>query len=139
MDKYKWQAVYSDGETLSQYNDKGLEENSSEKIDRDKIVNFLLFDNSNTLIFVLHLDTPKKRFIYRRRYSMNVGSESPHLVVHLVGWQMTISGKNIQSITYIVEPEDFGGVPQIHATGRFDENHPIFYSPQFLDCEKEAM
>lgn len=123
----KWIARYNDGEILPQYNEDGSE-NKYADIDRGRLTEFALVDNSNEPVFALHLD-PGQRLIYRRRVEMRTGVGE--FTVYLVGWQMTVGGQNIQSIAYISEDK------QIHMAGAWRDDHPWFYSIQTVPCEEQ--
>ncbi len=121
----KWIARYNDGEILEQYKPDG-NENRYADIDRSKLVSFVLLDDEDNHVFELHLD-PGQRLIYRRRVRQACGE--PPFVVYMVGWQMTVAGKNVQSIVYISEDKE------IHMAGAWKEDHPWFYSIQPVPCE----
>jgi hypothetical protein len=121
----KWIAHYNDGTTLAQYNEDGSE-NRYQDINRDKLIAFTLW-NDNKLSLALHLQ-PGQRLIYRKRVEKKSGE--PDIMVYLAGWQQTVNGENVQSIAYVTQ----GG--EIHLAGAFKEDHPWFYSPEFLDFEQ---
>jgi len=117
---YNWKCLLKNGSILEQYDDKREpKEISSDTIDHLNVETFVLFNGEN-LVYILHMD-PGQRLIYRRRTELAAGERIP-LVCHLVGWQMTVSGENVQSIAYCFED----GV--IESVGKFRDNHPWFYS-----------
>jgi hypothetical protein len=137
---YKWVAVYKDGSTLEQYNaSRTPQEISSEQIDRAQVDGLVLFDDADgRVVFELHLDEGQ-RLIYRARKTMKPG-EGVIRVVHLVGWQQTITEideefritqRNIQSIAYCFESGE------ICMAGRFQEGHPLFYPIVLTETEKQ--
>jgi len=99
MRELKWKAHYNDGTILPQYNEDGTE-NGYHSIERNRLSHFVLYDENDKAVFSVRLN-PDQRLIYRRRTAMR-GSVAQGLV-YLVGWQMTIKGKNIKSIAYIFD------------------------------------
>ncbi len=140
-----WQAIYSDGIILDQF--KGAR---YQDIDRSRLVAFDLWQHPDDpwkypegykgpgvepklLIRVdLRDDTINgigpKRLIWRQRHSLN--SRGEEFSFHLVGWQRTVEGINVQSIAYVF---DEGGV---FLGGQFDERDIFMYSVQQLECEE---
>ena len=106
---YEWEAIYSDGTTLTQYNEKG-EKNGYENIDATKLRAFAIhnvkltkkdnkyFTSDEKIHFRLHLE-PEQRLIYLRRGFLNTAGGKGSFL--MVGWQQKINGKNIQSINYL--------------------------------------
>jgi hypothetical protein len=96
---FNWKSIYTDGSSLSQYNDKG-EKNGYENIDRTKLKAFAIFDDDK-LLFKLHLE-PGQRLIYRRRNFINpldTGADADFF--YMIGWQQKIGNINTQSINYV--------------------------------------
>lgn len=124
----QWLATYTDGTTLGQYNGTGAEY-SSERIDRSKLASFALIAEDGSKLLHIHFE-PGQRLIFRRRVEQSVGG-SP-LVCHLVGWQQTIHGQNVQSIAYVFEEG-----ARIEIAGRFQEGHRWFYPVEPVPCELE--
>lgn len=123
----KWEARYTDGTTLPQYHEDGRE-NRYADIDRARLASFaVLSDDGQRLIFEMHLD-PRARLIFRRRVEQGPGHR---MVVHMIGWQRTVGGENVQSIAYITE------CGEIHMAGAWREDHPWFYPAQPVPCEQE--
>jgi len=128
-----WVAVYDANEEdyLFQYAPDGTE-NRYGDIDRERLKEFHVIDRkSNRTLFAVALE-PGQRLIFRKRISMSgiVGEKMWEIL--LVGWQQTINGKNVQSLNWIF-PD--GSIIQ---TGKFQEAHPIFYSVELLDFEKNS-
>jgi len=108
---YTWEAIYKDGTTLPQYNEKG-EPNGYENIDTSKLKRFAILipdpeDSTKKKVhFRLHLE-PGQRLIYLRRGFIDVVKSTLEVkrkdYFLMVGWQQTIGGKNIQSISYIYD------------------------------------
>jgi len=127
MNGYYWKAIYGDGTSLSQYNADGSK-NGYRDIDRSKLVCFALLQvNSDKPIVVLHLSLGQ-RLIYRRRVAQNVNT-GEKTAVYLAGWQETVQGRNVQMICFVFEDG------HIEVRNGFDENHPWFYSVNFLPEE----
>ena len=134
-----WQAIHSDGSILDQF--KGAK---YQNIDRSRLIAFDLWQHPDKgpgvepklLIRVdLRNDTQDsigpKRLIWRQRHSLNGRGEE--FSFHLVGWQRTVEGINVQSIAYIF---DEGGV---FLGGQFDEKDQFMYSVQPLECEADLV
>ena len=122
-----WQAKYKDGTVLGQFDEiRKPREISSEVIDRKQIESFFLLFRER-IILTLHLDEGQ-RLIYRRRVALKPCGEQE--VCHLVGWQATIRGENVQTIAYVFESG------RIDLAGKFNEKSPWFYPLKFTDSEK---
>lgn len=122
-----WVSRYNDGTSLPQYNEDGSENKYSD-IDRQKLSSFELTKRVGELAFCLHLD-PGQRLIFRRRVMKRSGYTD--MVVYVVGWQMNVNGKNVQSIAYLTEKGE------IHMAGAWKETHPWFYPIQNLPFEAQ--
>jgi hypothetical protein len=125
----QWLAHYSDGTNLQQFERE--RENKYTDIDRAKLTAFAL-THYGVPILMIHFDRPGQRLIYRRRVFVRPGEE-PEVYV-LAGWQMTIGGENVQSICVVNE----AGVGGIDVISRWNDNHPLFGSVQFIaeeECE----
>ena len=96
-------------------------------IDRDKLSAFSLEKDGEEIIR-LHLDEDK-RLIWRERNYIVAGSKAK--TIHLLGWQKTIKGENVQSIAYVFDDG------KVELAGRFREGHPVFNSIELLDEEKD--
>jgi hypothetical protein len=124
---YHWKAVTTDGRELLE------DQLSYEELPADlslfQILMSIERDGSARVypILTIHLE-PGWRAIYRRRVAMATGKGKRSCI--LAGWQENVKGRNRQSLFWIFE--DTG---EIHATGRFYENHNWFYSPQFRQRE----
>jgi hypothetical protein len=122
----QWIAIYKDGTDLKQYNEDGSE-NRYQDIDRTKLDSFVLYQDIAKPLLWIHLETDQ-RLIYRRRVEKRMdGTET---VVYLAGWQQTVKGQNVQSISYIA-PDG-----SIHQAGAFKEDHPWFYPVEPVPCEQ---
>ncbi|MCP6727657.1 MAG: hypothetical protein KJI69_06625 [Patescibacteria group bacterium] len=123
-----WKAIYSDGKTLNQYNeDKSV--NKYTDIDRN-ILEFFEIYRENKLILRIHLGNDK-RLIYRRRITMGFSGKIK-VVVYLVGWQKTVNGENVQSISYIFEDG------HIEMAGAWNEKSEFAYAPNLIKEEKNG-
>lgn len=122
-DNIYWVARYVDGSYLMQYNaDKS--ENRYADIKRNLLKEFELwkgFDNPQLLLRV-HFDTPDKKLIYRRQTHQ---SPAKVFVRYLIGWQMKVRGKNVQSIC-IYDTRD-GSVENIGRWREYGENDFVFF------------
>lgn len=127
---YDWVAVYEDGSTLEQYNEDGSE-NRYADIQRKRVTEFHLRSRTQNRTLLAVEITAEDRLIYRRRNSMNGVSGEKNWTIFMVGWQKTLGGRNVQSINWIF-PDG-----SIINTGRFQENHPLFYGIQWLAEEDE--
>ena len=121
MSDKHWIARYNDSSFLAQFPLEGPESRYVD-IDRENLVEFQLLDaDDGHLVFALFLDADQ-RLIYRRRtfksYKDGVVTDQ---VFWLVGWQMTVGERNIQSVAYITEEN------LILLAGQFREDHPLFY------------
>lgn len=123
----KWEARYNDNTSLPQYNPDGSE-NKYKDIDRARLASFAVLADDGRLVFEMHLD-PRARLIFRRRVEQSAGGN--RMVVHMVGWQRTVGGENVQSIAYITE------CGEIHMAGAWRDDHPWFYPAQSVPCEQE--
>ena len=113
----RWIAVYRDGTSLAS------DDAPSEQIDRGQVVRLALVDAARGYqIVVQHLE-PGWRLIYRRRTELRAGQ--PSLVAHLLGWQQTVAGRNVQHVSVVFE--DDGGGWHVENIGRWREDHPWFY------------
>lgn len=128
----EWVAVYHDGTHLFQYAEDGTQTPYTD-IDRSRLTEFHLREReTDNSVFAVAFDSPEQRLIYRRRVAMDANSGQKKWVIHLVGWQRTVKGENIQSINWIF-PDG-----SVINTGRFQEDHPMFYGVQFFDEELES-
>ncbi|MCP6727577.1 MAG: hypothetical protein KJI69_06215 [Patescibacteria group bacterium] len=121
-----WKAVYPEG-CLNQYNEDGSV-NKYTDIDRSKLHSFELHKGEQ-LIFRLILEEGQ-RLIFRRRVAQNLKGDK--FVVYLVGWQKTIGGENIQSISYVFEDG------HIEMAGQWKEKSDWFYAPNLIKEEKDG-
>jgi hypothetical protein len=113
-------AVYTDGSYLN------LKEAKYEDIDRSRLASFCLL-KENEVVFHLLLKEGQ-RLIWRKRVFMTPGT--PDQVWHLVGWQKTIQGENIQCIAYISENDG-----SVIMAGEWEGEHVLLGSVQLLDFE----
>jgi hypothetical protein len=122
-----WKAIYSDGTSLSELNDKGIEIAKYDQIDRSKLAHFIVIGDDGKVIIVLHL-RPTSRLIWRQRVEQDFQGNVKARIL-LVGWQETRGGENFQSITAIFPDH-------MEIIDRFYENHPWFY-PVTLRSEEQ--
>jgi len=126
---YTWVAVYRDGTTYRQICPETGADRSSEAIDRRQLECLCLYGHGGELVLTQHYE-PGQRPIYRRRreYSPGLGID---VVCHLVGWQQTIAGQNVQHIAYVFENDG-----RIIMAGRWQASHPWFYPIVPVEAEK---
>jgi len=101
---------------------------SYDKLKRENLSAFKVSIGKSEL-FTLHLEDGQK-LIYRYRSATTPGTpreKSKHPQIYMIGWRQKISGKDVQSITYICDWPGRGF--QIHQAGKFREDHPWFYPP----------
>ena len=124
-----WKAIYTEG-CLNQYNEDGSV-NKYTDIDRT-ILKFFELYRENKLILRIHLGD-EKRLIYRRRVTIGLIGESGKIkdVVYLCGWQKTVGGENVQSISYIFEDG------HIESGGAWNEKSSFAYAPNLIEEEKQ--
>jgi hypothetical protein len=120
-----WLAIYIDGTTLQQYNADGSE-NKYLNIERDKLKQFVLLRDNEPKV-VIHVDQNKK-LIYRMRTAAN--NKGIIERVYLAGWQQRTNGMNTQMISFLFEDG------HIEIVDKFRENHPWFYSVNFIAEER---
>ena len=114
-------AIYNDGTSLE------LKNASYQEIDRSKLVCFSLCSEEGKNVFQLILKKDQ-RLIWRKRVITTVGGQEH--VWHLVGWQKTMGGENIQCIAYI--SEDDGAVIM---AGEWEGEHILLGKVELLDFE----
>ena len=97
---FHWIAYYNDGSNLDQRTGCTYAD-----IDRARMEAFGLYDGERPLAMVDFRDGQKdpdigpRRLIWRKRSMMR--SDGVGVSVHLVGWQRTVAGRNVQAICYI--------------------------------------
>lgn len=125
---FSWTAIYNDGELLHQIDRITGAEYSSESIDRKRLSSLVLSGNDGLPILVQHFESGQ-RMIYRRRIEQTLdGSKA---VCHLIGWQMTVDGRNIQHVTLV--PEDGS---KIVMGGKWREDHRWLYPIQAVKADE---
>lgn len=123
MNTISWKAVYHDGTYLdSKDADKGYE-----SIDRDRLASFCLVRDGK-VIFHLVLQEGQ-RLIWRKRIITTHGGGEQ--VWHLVGWQKTVNGENIQCIGYVSEADG-----SVIMAGEWQGEHILLGGVELLDLEK---
>jgi hypothetical protein len=105
-------------------------------IDREALKAFGLYDSDRVLVLVdfrpdHHSDTDigPKRLIWRMRHKQD--SQGNHVTVHLVGWQRSVAGRNIQSICYVNEDGS------IILAGQWMPDKELMHPVVSLDCEPD--
>lgn len=130
MEPIHWVASYKDGSDLQQYNADGSE-NSYHHINRNNLDSFALY-NGDRPIVRYHFDQPGLRLICRRRVYKTTGAESD-LAFYLVGWQKTVGGESLQSISVVGQLPD--GSVAVEVISRWQENHFLFDAITPLEFE----
>lgn len=73
-------------------------------IDPEKLDHLVLQDpNVIVPLFILHFDEKGKKPIYVLRRELPMPTRPYETRCHILGWQMNVNGKNIQSINYVFE------------------------------------
>lgn len=111
----QWKAVYTDGTYLDQIEPSG-NKNAYKDIQRDKLKYFELWDKDKRIISLRFFKG--QRLIWRRRTILRTGQEKQ--VIHLIGKQETVNGKNYQGIIAVFEDG------RVEVAGKFEEDHPFF-------------
>jgi hypothetical protein len=120
---FHWIARYKDGAIIKQLDgDKHI---SSDDIDRNKLSEFILMDDSDPIIH-LHISEGQK-LIYRRRIEITEGIGE--IACHLVGWRKKIGEKILQSILFIFEDG------HVEMMSDFQEDSRWFYQPVLREFE----
>jgi hypothetical protein len=116
-DRFRWRAVYANGEVLPQVNEDGSK-NSYYDIDHSRLVFFEMWEGGHK---VLSLRVGKNdRLIWRRRIERTPTEIKE--VCHLIGKQQTVSGKNFQGLIALFESDG-----TVEVADKFDENNPWFF------------
>jgi hypothetical protein len=101
-DIFCWQVIYSDGSTLLEVEGDVLHHFSD--IDLKRVAGFILLPLIEGISqHAVQLDGEKRLIFVRRRpisYNPNNGEVS-WTVWHIMGYQQTINGKNVKSLTYV--------------------------------------
>ena len=124
-----WIAYYSDGTSLDQRQGYTYSD-----IDRARMEAFGLYNGEHPLVMVDFRDNTggdpdvgPRRLIWRKR-SM-IRSDGTQLSVHLVGWQRTVAGRNVQAICYI------NGDGTIIMGDQWMESRPMVHPVALLEME----
>jgi len=122
--EFFWRAIYYDYTAIDQY-DAGGERivHGYEDIDRQRLQAFDIREKGTERLIHRVWLGGDKRLIWRERvYIKVIGNVQHETRIHLVGWQRTIAGKNVQSITFVFSDG------HTETIDRWHENHPIFHS-----------
>ncbi len=130
-----WESIYQDAdgnlESLWKYDfdEQGnLTDCPYTDIDRDRLTHFRLWRNGEAVL-TLFLD-PGQRLIWRRRTELT--SAGGRTVTHICGWQMTVKGENVQSISYINEANG-----QVVWAGKWRPETGLMYEVNVQEHERE--
>jgi len=102
---YYWSAKFADGEEVAQYTAEGEEVLYQEVLNRLEVGKGLSFIELVPLrkglpLYRQEIDSTWQRPIVFRRHFVKP-STNEHRLMFALGWQATISGKNVKSIIYI--------------------------------------
>ena len=137
MANFYWVAFYSDGTHLDQRN----KQYTYADIDRDRLIAFSLYSPDDRNICTVDFDIDNlngngnlspKRLVYRRRTMINLRDEQ--ISVHLIGWQRTVYGHNIQSICYVNEENE-----TVVLGGQWVHNRPFMHPIQPYEFERDLV
>ena len=129
-----WLAHYEDGTTLAQGQDRWGRPASYADIDRSRLVAFDLWQGERLVVQVDLRDDSngevgRRRLIWRIRHQLD--SAGNQAKIHLVGWQRTAGGRNIQAICYVFED----GVVMLG--GQWNEGRGFMYQVVYHDFEQD--
>jgi len=127
MPVYWWRATYDNGETFTLQ--PGSTYNQYHNIDRTRLRVFELFNHDTGEVKVKLNFLPGQRLIWRTRHRLQVGGQDE--VVHIVGKQMTVDGKNSQGIFLLFEKDG-----SVEFFDRYDAKHPFLQEVQLLPFEQ---
>ncbi|KKN08729.1 hypothetical protein LCGC14_1053790 [marine sediment metagenome] len=98
-----WTVYYKD-KTSHKYDPNIPEKFNIAHIDPGKLDHLVLKDPSKLVpVFILHIDEKGKRPIYVLRRELPTATRPYETRCHIIGWQMNVNGKNVQSINYVFE------------------------------------
>ena len=129
MGPFSWLAVYVDGTTLWQFQDG--RERSSEEIDRSRLRTLALLTKERVPFYVQHF-APSQRMIYRRRTAMP--PDGPPQVRHLIGWQQTLGGRNVQHLATVCDETG-----RVECVDHWNESHPWFRPIEEVAADSTAI
>jgi hypothetical protein len=123
MTDFNFTALYQNGDELT------LSDTLSfDNIPREDLIGMKV-RQGNTVILTVHLE-PGQKLIYRYRPVKTLGKnpeQETEPFIWLVGVREKIGDRTVQFITYIVNW--IGKGYTLHQAGKFNDNHPWFYSP----------
>ena len=98
-----WTVHYKD-KTSHQYDPNHPKKFNIAHIDPEKLDHVVLQDPKNLVpVLILHIDEKEKRPIYVLRRELPSDTRPYETRCHILGWQMNVNGKNVQSINYVFE------------------------------------
>jgi len=130
---HKWFVVYKDGSIIK----NKPQVFSTAEIDLAKLDKFVLQEEGSEIpSIIVHYDDSRKRPIYVRRTEIPTSTRPYTVVCHIIGWQMTVAGENIQSVTYLFETigrfNEKNQVQEVHwmeHAGKFDRERSSWFAP----------
>lgn len=101
-DLWHWRGYYRDGETIDEYDEAGRSRGFA-AVDQSRLVAFQLIPQQSGLPtpHVVITDDCRPVFFRRRTHtaSLTTGEETqPVETIHVIGWQRTVRGVNVQSL-----------------------------------------
>lgn len=123
MNTIIWRAVYTDGTYL----DSTDAEKGYESIDRSRLASFCLMKEGKVFFHLVLQEG--QRLIWRKRAIITPAQDER--VWHLVGWQKTVGGENIQCIAYISDEDG-----SVVMAGEWQGEHVLLGGVELLDFEK---
>jgi len=123
-----WNAAYSDGTSLPQYDGQGRE-NRYIDIERSKLVRFDVLLGEKVLV-AIHLGPHQKLICRWRHEAPMAGTLVPRRSVLFAGWHENRDGVNV-GVVLVIFPDG-----HIEVVDRFREGHPWLYPIILMDCEK---
>ena len=132
-DEILWRAQYTDSSTLYQRGPNG-DKHGYQDIQRDKLVAFDLWQGDRLLCRIDmrpdRLGDSPRHLIWRIRHIMNDRGRDDR--IHLVGWQRTVNGENVQAILYVFEDGT------VLLGGEWGADVEFMHAVTPLECEKAA-
>lgn len=107
-DGWTWCVHYSDGTTFDEYGADGREHGFRE-VDNSRVVAVELVPQHDGLVgHVVKIDAPAgmRPICFRRRsrlVNLDSGTDAAGPVIHCIGWQKTVNGKNVASYLFIFQ------------------------------------
>jgi len=131
--EFFWRAIYYDHVAIDQYDASGERiVRGYEDIDRERLMAFDIREKgTERLILRIYLGGDKRLIWRERNYiqTNRAGETVKRERIHLVGWQRTVGGRNVQAIAFVY-PDG-----HIRIIDRWHEHHEIFHAPTIREYE----